>query len=90
MFTSGIKFSMSDGTDVSEANMLSYKDSYIQVYSNSWGPSDYGFVVKGPDVLARHTLETATAQVIIYLGMAFKLQWNLSIHCKKWRVMITP
>lgn len=63
MLCSGIKFDMSDGSDATEAHMLSHESDYVQVYSNSWGPGDFGFVVSGPDVLARRTLETSTAQV---------------------------
>ncbi len=59
----GIKFDLSGGSDATEARMLSHESGYTQVYSNSWGPGDIGFIVEGPGVLARRTLETAIAQV---------------------------
>ena len=38
---------------------------YIDVYSNSWGPVDYGYVVEGPGFLLEKTLATGTAKVSI-------------------------
>lgn len=35
-------------TDDKEANALKFKREYIDIYSNSWGPSDKGFEVEGP------------------------------------------
>ncbi|PFX28201.1 Proprotein convertase subtilisin/kexin type 6 [Stylophora pistillata] len=35
-------------TDSSEASALSYKNQMIDIYSNSWGPGDIGWEVKGP------------------------------------------
>ena len=57
---------MSGGTDISESEMLSYSNHYVDVYSNSWGPSDFGFTVGGPGPLARSTFEESTAQVSIF------------------------
>jgi len=50
--------------------ILGHESNYVQVYSNSWGPSDLGFIVDGPDVLARRNFEIATAQV-----SKFKINW---------------
>ena len=59
-----IKFNISRATDLIEALGLGRKNYYIQVYSNSWGPSDYGFVVKGPGTLTKQTLYNGATQVI--------------------------
>ena len=50
-------------TDAKEASALGYRDSHIDVYSNSWGPLDFGFIVSGPGSLVQRTLETGVAQV---------------------------
>ena len=46
-----------------EASPLGYKNDLIQVYSNSWGPSDSGFLVDGPGPLLKQTFETAVRTV---------------------------
>ena len=56
---------MEAGTDVTEARMLSYNDNYIQIYSNSWGPADTGFIVGGPGELASKNFKQQTAEVRI-------------------------
>ena len=50
-------------TDSGEADALGHKDSYIHVYSNSWGPSDYGFIVEGPGPLLEQTLSNGAREV---------------------------
>ena len=55
--------SVEESTDVSEANALGFKDDYIDVYSNSWGPSDFGFTVQGPGHLAQRAMQTAVGEV---------------------------
>lgn len=59
----GLKFDMSDSSDSVEASPLGYKNDLIQVYSNSWGPSDSGFLVDGPGPLLKQTFETAVRTV---------------------------
>ena len=49
--------------DVTEAQALSYQDDTVSVYSNSWGPSDNGYVVEGPGVLVQQTLSQAVVKV---------------------------
>jgi len=39
---------------------LSYKRDLIDIYSNSWGPGDRGFEVKGPGPLLKEVLENGT------------------------------
>ncbi len=50
-------------TDITEAQALSYQDSYIQIYSNSWGPPDNGFLVQGPGYYSGRTLKQAVSKV---------------------------
>lgn len=50
-------------TDALEAKALSYKRDYIDIYSNSWGPSDKGFEVVGPDKLTQSALEDGAQKV---------------------------
>ena len=62
----GLKLDLGDSEDLTEANALSYRLSYIDVYSNSWGPSDYGFVVDGPGYYLASTFENGVRQVSDY------------------------
>lgn len=59
----GIKMNVEESTDISEADALGFKEDYIDVYSNSWGPSDFGFYVQGPGRLAERTMQTAVREV---------------------------
>ena len=59
----GIKFDLSSASDLTEALSLGYKNNYIHIYSNSWGPLDKGFIVSGPGHLAERALESGVAQV---------------------------
>ena len=61
--TSALKFDVGVATDAEEASALGYQDNYIDVYSNSWGPSDFGFIVDGPDTLVQSTLRTGVTEV---------------------------
>ena len=44
-------------TDMTEAKALMFNREYIDIYSNSWGPDDRGFLVKGPGRATQATLE---------------------------------
>ena len=61
---SALKFDVGEATDAEEASALGYEDNYIDVYSNSWGPSDFGFVVDGPGPLVQSTLRTGVTEVL--------------------------
>ena len=50
-------------SDSTEADAVGHKDSYIHIYSNSWGPSDYGFTVEGPGALLRETFSNGVKEV---------------------------
>lgn len=54
---------VSGSTDSIEASALGYQQSFIQVYSNSWGPSDFGFEVAGPKELVNSTFAMAVSDV---------------------------
>ena len=61
--TPGIRLNLDSSSDITEASAFSYKSNYTAVYSNSWGPPDYGFVVEGPGPLSQLALQEATRQV---------------------------
>ena len=48
---------------MAEAKALSHEDDIIDVYSNSWGPPDDGYVVEGPLSLAKMTFEEGVREV---------------------------
>ena len=56
-FHSGILLISAGQTDIAGARALSHEDDIIQIYSNSWGPFDFGYIVDGPDILASRTFE---------------------------------
>ena len=60
-----IKFNVSDTSDLTEALGLGRLNNYIQVYSNSWGPSDLGFIVSGPGSLTKQALYNGAMHVCI-------------------------
>ena len=62
---SGLKFDVGTATDAEEASALGHNDSYVDVYSNSWGPSDFGFFVSGPGTLVQNTLRTGVTEVCV-------------------------
>ena len=52
----GLKIDLSSLSDLQVADALGHNGSYISVYSNSWGPLDFGFFVDGPGFLTSLTL----------------------------------
>jgi len=44
-------------TDATESAAFSYKTDMIDIYSNSWGPLDNGYEVKGPGLLASRAIK---------------------------------
>ena len=63
----GLRLDIGYTIDVTQADVLSYEDSYVDVYSNSWGPSETGFSVGGPRYLTRQTFQRETKQVCTYI-----------------------
>ena len=62
---SGLKHDVSQLTDIIDADTQGFKNSYVDVYSNSWGPIDSGFHIGGPGTLLQQTLETATTEASV-------------------------
>ena len=50
-------------TDMNEAASLTFANDTVDIYSNSWGPSDDGVTVAGPGTLARMALQTGVTEV---------------------------
>ena len=61
----GIKLNLSSHSDLVEARAFGHRNNYIDIYSNSWGPLDLGFIVSGPGRLAWQALQRGAAQVRI-------------------------
>ena len=59
----GLKFDVSSATDSREADALGYKNDYIMIYSNSWGPYELGFIVDGPKSYVKTTFSNAVTSV---------------------------
>ena len=68
-----IKFNVSATSDLMESLGLGRRNDYIQVYSNSWGPSDSGFIVSGPGLLTEQALHNGVIHVRIIM-----------LICKQW------
>lgn len=47
----------------------------IDIYSNSWGPGDLGWQVKGPGVLASKAIELGIQKVSLLLLSAHKISF---------------
>ena len=48
---------------MTDAKALSHREDIIEIYSNSWGPSDDGETVAGPGSLTRMAFEAGSKQV---------------------------
>ena len=84
----GLKVDLTGGvTDSIEASSLSYKNNYIQVYSNSWGPSDKGFIVEKPGTLLENAFENAVTKVL-YLALTHAPANNVHRVCSVSRVVM--
>ena len=59
----GLKVDFETSSDAVEASALGYKDNHIDIYSNSWGPADSGFIVDGPGPLAKKALFNGATKV---------------------------
>ncbi|VDN34809.1 unnamed protein product [Dibothriocephalus latus] len=60
---------MLDGriTDRVEAEALSYRRNYIDIYSGSWGPDDTGVIYEGPGTLASEAFQVGATKVSLLL-----------------------
>ena len=51
-------------TDGQDAGTLSHSRDVIDIYSNSWGPPDIGFIVSGPGPFTNQALMEGATEVI--------------------------
>ena len=58
----GLQLISCSTTDVREGNTLSHESQDIDIYSNSWGPSDNGETLSGPGPLMLAALEAGALQ----------------------------
>ena len=65
--TAGIAL-LGAGTDMNEASSLTFANNIVDIYSNSWGPSDDGVTVGGPGMLTTMALEAGVTEVYIVVG----------------------
>ena len=63
MMLTGIRVNLNFLTDVVEAQALSYRNNYVQIYSNSWGPPDNGMLVQGPGYYSSRVLREGAYKV---------------------------
>ena len=64
----GLKIDLVSGSsDTMEASALGYKQHYIHIFSNSWGPQDNGFEVASAGRLVDGVFKQGAMQVIGYL-----------------------
>ena len=65
VFPSGIRLLGAGQTDMAEARALSHDNDIIDIYSNSWGPPDFGFVAWGPGRMAERTFMEGVCKVYL-------------------------
>jgi len=58
----GLQLISCSTTDVREGNTLGHEQQDIDIYSNSWGPSDNGMTLEGPGPLMLAALEAGALQ----------------------------
>ena len=64
MYTGLRLLSLSEAAmDMQEASALSHAMDTVDIYSNSWGPSDKGTVVEGPRTMVQIALKNGTSRV---------------------------
>ena len=64
IFSIGLLLLGNTTTDAQDAGALSHNRNDIDIYSNSWGPSDIGFIVSGPGLLVNQAFMEGATQVI--------------------------
>lgn len=62
-FSAGVRMLAGDVTDIVEAQSLSFRPQYIDIYLASWGPEDDGATVEGPGYLTRLALQNSVQTV---------------------------
>ena len=66
---SGIRLLGNFTIDAQDATALSYLPNGIDIYSNSWGPSDSGYVVGGPGNLTTQAIANGAHSVSTFISM---------------------
>jgi subtilisin-like proprotein convertase family protein len=67
----GLRLIAGPATDAQEAAAMTWKNDWIAIQSNSWGPDDTGRLLEAPGPLAQAALEQAAAQGRGGLGTVF-------------------
>ena len=62
----GFQINFNDFLPSYEVEAFGFRSDVIQVYSNSWGPSDDGFTVQGPGPLSYEALYEGITNVSLY------------------------
>ena len=62
----GFQVDFSDFITSYEVKAFGFRSDVIQVYSNSWGPNDDGFVVQGPGLFSYDALYDGITNVSLY------------------------
>ena len=82
-FLTGIAL-LGRGTDLNEARSLTYANSIVDIYSNSWGPRDDGVTIDGPGNLTRLALQSGANEVCIQRF----IEQNYVHRCTTFRVVM--
>ena len=61
-FLAGLRLTAGASTDLTEADALSYLKDDIDIYNNSWGPSDDGQTLQAPNPLTAGVLHAGATQ----------------------------
>lgn len=61
-FLAGLRLTAGATTDLTEADALSYLNEDIDIYNNSWGPSDDGQTLQNPNPLTASILHAGATQ----------------------------
>lgn len=76
---SGIRLFNDEGktTDATEASALVHELGSVDIYSNSWGPGNWGIEIEGPGPLTtaalKHGVEKVQFNTIIYFMYFFNM-----------------
>ena len=62
-FCSGIRILDKELTDALKAKGLGYRQDYVDIYSNSWGPKDNGFEVAEVGVMTEEVIRRGALEV---------------------------
>ena len=66
-------------TDLAEAHALMHQNNIVDIYTNSWGPFDFGFGIDGPGPVTQLALKYGTQEVMCILD---HLPPHFGLNCK--------